>query len=116
MPAHQQEGDVEQEQEQEQEQEPVGPVPPEQQLYQVCGWTRKQRDTCYLLCVASFSSTVRMNLTHAPTRDSITHQYQVHTGAIHPPINTITHMGIVGLVHLAKSHDVGLLLGTLQWT
>jgi hypothetical protein len=40
---------------------------------------------------------------------------QVHTGPIHPPTNTIMHMGIVGLVFLAKVHEVGLLLGTLAW-
>lgn len=50
---------------------------------------------------------------HAHTRKI---QQQVHTGPIRPPINTIAHMGIVGLVFLAQAKDVGLLLGTLAWT
>ena len=50
----------------------------------------------------------------APPADE--RRYAVHTGPIAPPVNTIAHMGIVGLVFLAKAHEVGLLLGTLAWT
>ncbi|TFJ80548.1 hypothetical protein NSK_008124 [Nannochloropsis salina CCMP1776] len=41
--------------------------------------------------------------------------YEVHAARVDPPVNTIAHTGIVGLVFLGHVHEVGLLLASLQW-